>query len=132
MTENQFSEAMAARRESAKIDDEASKALAALMTITVPSLPPYLANALAKTVIASIAEGGIPHLSVTAGRIARKIMLGDDNLKFKMAFEALRMIRDAKPPPGIEFPETWCIGYMREWASSTITLLDEMERNENA
>ena len=109
MTENQFSEAMAARRESAKIDDEASK-----------------------TVIASIAEGGIPHLSVTAGRIARKIMLGADNLKFKMAFEALRMIRDAKPPPGIEFPETWCIGYMREWASSTITLLDEMERNENA
>ena len=41
MTENQFSEAMAARRESAKIDDEASKALAAIMTITVPSLPPY-------------------------------------------------------------------------------------------
>jgi hypothetical protein len=71
-------------------------------------------------------------LSETAGRIARNIMIEDDDLKLKIAVEALRMIRDAMPPPGTSMPDSWCIGYMREWAASTITLLDEMERFENA
>jgi hypothetical protein len=71
-------------------------------------------------------------LSETAGRIARNIMIEDDDLKLKIAVEALSMIRDAKPPPGTEFQDTWCVAYMREWAASTITLLHEMERFENA
>jgi hypothetical protein len=71
-------------------------------------------------------------MSETAGRIASRLMLEGNDLKFKIAVEALRMIRDAMPPPGTSMPDSWCIGYMREWAASTITLLDEMERFENA
>jgi hypothetical protein len=61
--------AEAARREAnkkhrARIEGEASKALVALFRSGINSIDQDIAIALAKVVIASIAEGGIPHVKI--------------------------------------------------------------------
>lgn len=38
--------------------------------------------------------------------------------------DALRRIRDAQPPEGIEFADTWFAGYARQMAADTLAALE--------